>query len=104
MSLLRAGIPLTLPAIFAYGSVCVLALSPLLAPEGPARDAADLKTRDPLLVGAAGGSHSCHGAACFCLASTNAHIREQEGLEGSRGYMMRQRTTDTRLPSSGRSC
>ena len=47
-----AGIPLTLPAMLAYGAVAALALVPLVstAEGSQARAEADLATRDPLLV------------------------------------------------------
>lgn len=45
------GVPLTLPAMLAYGTVAFLAVRPLLLPEGSRERAeADLASRDPLLV------------------------------------------------------
>jgi len=45
------GVPLTLPAMLAYGAVAFLAARPLLLPEGSRQRAeADLESRDPLLV------------------------------------------------------
>ena len=45
------GVPLTLPAMLAYGTVAFLAARPLLLPEGSRERAeADLASRDPLLV------------------------------------------------------
>lgn len=45
------GVPLTLPAMLAYGAVAVLAARPLLLPEGGRERAeADVASREPLLV------------------------------------------------------